>query len=78
MQLTGQFFDEIERNMSRIPRMQAPDIPVQLIWSRTDAYINTGAARGFEVHLKYPSSSPGMALRPWAGLLGQTEADLPV
>lgn len=54
-QMTAQFFAELALNASRIPRMQALDIPVKLIWGENDPYINTGVARDFQSHLKRPS-----------------------
>ena len=55
MQMTAEFFSELERNRLRLPQMKALDIPVKLIRGENDSYINTGVAKDFEAHLQHPS-----------------------
>lgn len=51
-QMTGQLFVEEARNTTRIPEVEALDVPVQLIWGETDPYLNTGVAESILSHLK--------------------------
>jgi pimeloyl-ACP methyl ester carboxylesterase len=53
VQMTAQFFEELARNTTRIPRMEALDIPVTVIWGENDPYITVSAARDFQSHLRH-------------------------
>jgi haloalkane dehalogenase len=52
-QMTAQFFEELTRNTTRIPIMEALDMPVKVIWGENDPYINVGIAKDFLSHLKH-------------------------
>jgi haloalkane dehalogenase len=54
-QMTAQVFEEANRNTSRIPQMEALDIPVKLIWGGADLDLNTGVAEDFRSHFKHAS-----------------------
>lgn len=54
MQVTAQFFDELDRNTARIPQ-EALDIPAKVIWGTNDPYLNVGLVEGFRSHLKHAS-----------------------
>ena len=54
-QMTAELFEEVARNTTRLPEMEALDIPFKLIWGATDPYLNTGVAEDFQSHLKRPS-----------------------
>jgi pimeloyl-ACP methyl ester carboxylesterase len=54
-QMTAELFEEVARNTTRLPKMEALDIPFKLIWGATDPYLNTGVAEDFQSHLKRPS-----------------------
>jgi haloalkane dehalogenase len=54
-QMTSQFFAELDRNTTRISKMEALDIPAKVIWGENDPYINVGVARNFQSHLKHAS-----------------------
>jgi hypothetical protein len=50
-QMTGHLFEDITRNTTRIPEMEALDIPVKLIWGENDSYLNVGVAEDLRSHL---------------------------
>ena len=50
-QMTGHLFEDITRNTTRIPEMEALDIPVKLIWGENDPYLNVGVAEDLRTHL---------------------------
>ena len=50
-QMTGRLFENITRNTTRIPEMEALDIPVKLIWGENDPYLNVGVAEDLRSHL---------------------------
>ena len=50
-QMTGHLFEDITRNTTRIPEMEALDIPVKLIWGENDPYLNVGVAEDLRSHL---------------------------
>jgi pimeloyl-ACP methyl ester carboxylesterase len=54
-QMTAELFEEVARNTTRLPEMEALDIPFKLIWGATDPYLNTGVAEDFQSHLMRPS-----------------------
>ena len=54
-ELTAELFEEVARNTTRLPKMEALDIPFKLIWGTTDPYLNTGVAEDFQSHLQRPS-----------------------
>jgi pimeloyl-ACP methyl ester carboxylesterase len=54
-QMTAQFFAELDRNTTRIPMVEALDIPAKVIWGENDPYINVGVAKDFQSHLRHAS-----------------------
>jgi haloalkane dehalogenase len=54
-QMTAQVFEEVTRNIQRLPDLEALDIPVKLIWGDTDLNLNTGVAEDLQSHLKHAS-----------------------
>jgi haloalkane dehalogenase len=44
-QLAAQFFDALKQNGTRVPELQALDVPVKLIWGQYDPYITVAVAR---------------------------------
>ena len=44
VQMTAQFFQEIARNVERLPKLEALDIPVKLIWGDADPYLTVRVA----------------------------------
>jgi haloalkane dehalogenase len=51
-QMTAQFFEEIARNIARLPRLKALDIPIKLIWGEFDPYLTPAMAEARLTHLK--------------------------
>jgi pimeloyl-ACP methyl ester carboxylesterase len=55
VQMTSQFFEELARNLERLPELEALDIPVKLIWGEADPYLTVSVAEERRSHLKHPS-----------------------
>jgi haloalkane dehalogenase len=55
MQLAAQFFDALKQNASRLPELEALDLPVKLIWGEFDPYITVAEAERRKSHLKHAS-----------------------
>jgi haloalkane dehalogenase len=55
VQMTAQFFQEIARNVERLPKLEALDIPVKLIWGDADPYLTVRVAEDRRSHLKRSS-----------------------
>ncbi len=55
VQMTAQFFTELDRNTTRIPLMEALDVPAKIIWGENDPYINVGVAKDYQSHLPHAS-----------------------
>jgi pimeloyl-ACP methyl ester carboxylesterase len=51
-QMTAQVFEEVGRNTERLPKVEALDVPVKIIWGDTDLALNTGVAEDFRSHFK--------------------------
>jgi haloalkane dehalogenase len=51
-QMTAQFLDEIARNVARLPRLAALDLPVRLIWGQFDPYLGVAMAQARLRHLR--------------------------
>ena len=51
-QMTGHLFEDITRNTTRIPEMEALDIPLKLIWGENDLYPNVGVAEDLRSHVR--------------------------
>jgi haloalkane dehalogenase len=54
-QMTAQVFEEVTRNIQRLPDLEVLDIPVKLIWGEADLNLNTGVAEDLQSHLKHAS-----------------------
>jgi pimeloyl-ACP methyl ester carboxylesterase len=54
-QMTAQFFEELARNIKRLPELEALEIPFKLIWGETDPYLTVGLAEEIRSHLKQSS-----------------------
>jgi haloalkane dehalogenase len=52
IQLTADFFAELDRNSARLPLVEALDIPVKIIWGEHDPYLNADMGRAFATHFK--------------------------
>lgn len=52
-QMAAQFFDEIARNVRRLPEVEALHIPVKLIWGDHDPYLTVEMASERLSHLKH-------------------------
>ena len=57
VQMTAQFFDELDRNAARIPELGKLDIPVKIIWGENDPYLTADDARDLGSYLKNASLS---------------------
>ena len=55
VEMTAQFFDELDRNAARIPDLAKLDIPVKIIWGENDPYLTADHARDFGTYLKNSS-----------------------
>lgn len=55
VQMTAQFFEELDRNTTRLSLMEALDVPARIIWGENDPYINVGVAHDFQSHLRHAS-----------------------
>jgi haloalkane dehalogenase len=51
-QMTAQVFEEVGRNTARLHRLEALDVPVNIIWGDTDLALNVGVAKDLQSHLK--------------------------
>jgi pimeloyl-ACP methyl ester carboxylesterase len=51
-QMAAQVFEEATRNTQRLPKLEALDIPVKLIWGDADLDLNMGVAHDLRSHLK--------------------------
>lgn len=52
-QMTGEFFAELGRNATRIPKLEALDIKAKIIWGEFDPYIKASVAEHFHAHMKH-------------------------
>jgi haloalkane dehalogenase len=66
-QMTGALLAEEEKNLARLPEVEAMDVPVQLIWGETDPYLNTGVAQDLLSHL-HKGSLHTLAAGHWVQL----------
>ncbi|AMN44731.1 alpha/beta fold hydrolase [Rhodoplanes sp. Z2-YC6860] len=54
-QMTAQFYEEIARNIERLPRLEALGLPIKLIWGEFDPYFPVSMAKARLAHLKHGS-----------------------
>jgi haloalkane dehalogenase len=52
MQLGSQFYEELERNSTRLPLVEALDLPVKVIWGEYDPYLGVAMGRERAAHFK--------------------------
>jgi haloalkane dehalogenase len=55
VQLAAQFLDALGQNATRLPQLEALDVPVKLIWGQFDPYLTVVMAERRKAHLKHPS-----------------------
>jgi haloalkane dehalogenase len=52
MQLGSQFYEELKRNSTRLPLVEALDLPVKVIWGEYDPYLGVAMGRERAAHFK--------------------------
>jgi haloalkane dehalogenase len=55
MQMGAQFYDELKRNSTRLPLVEALDIPVKVIWAEYDPYFSVAMGKERAGHFKNSS-----------------------
>jgi haloalkane dehalogenase len=55
VQLAAHFVEELARNTTRLPEVEALDIPVKVIWGEFDPYITPDVAKDRASHFKHAS-----------------------
>jgi haloalkane dehalogenase len=55
VEMTAQFFDEMERNAARIPELAKLDIPAKVIWGENDPYFSADQAREYTSYFRNAS-----------------------
>jgi haloalkane dehalogenase len=55
MQMGAQFYDELKRNSSRLPLVEALAFPVKVIWAEYDPYLGVAMGRERAAHFKNSS-----------------------
>jgi haloalkane dehalogenase len=58
MQMGAQFYEELKRNSTRLPLVEALDLPVKVIWGEFDPYLNVAMGRERAAHFKNGSFHP--------------------
>jgi haloalkane dehalogenase len=58
MQMGAQFYEELKRNSTRLPLVEALDLPVKVIWGEFDPYLNIAMGRERAAHFKNSSFHP--------------------
>jgi haloalkane dehalogenase len=58
MQMGSQFYEELKRNSTRLPLVEALDLPVKVIWGEYDPYLNVAIGRERAAHFKNGSFHP--------------------
>lgn len=57
VQMTAQFFEELERNAARVQELAKLDVPAKVIWGENDPYLNVDQAREYVSFLRNASLS---------------------
>jgi haloalkane dehalogenase len=57
VQMTSQFFEELERNAARVQELANLDVPAKVIWGENDPYLNVDHAREYVSFLRNASLS---------------------
>jgi haloalkane dehalogenase len=52
MQMGAQFYEELKRNSTRLPLVEALDLPVKVIWGEYDPYLGVAMGRERAAHFK--------------------------
>jgi haloalkane dehalogenase len=52
VQMAAQFYDELKRNSTRLPFVEALDLPVKVIWAEYDPYLGVAMGRERAGHFK--------------------------
>ena len=52
MQMGAQFYEELKRNSTRLPLVEALDLPVKVIWGEYDPYLGVAMGRERTAHFK--------------------------
>jgi haloalkane dehalogenase len=52
MQMGAQFYKELKRNSTRLPLVEALDLPVKVIWGEYDPYLNVAMGKERAAHFK--------------------------
>jgi haloalkane dehalogenase len=52
VQMGSQFYEELKRNSSRLPLVEALDLPVKVIWGEYDPYLGVAMGRERAAHFK--------------------------
>jgi haloalkane dehalogenase len=52
IQMGSQFYEELKRNSSRLPLIEALDLPVKVIWGEYDPYLGVAMGRERAAHFK--------------------------
>ena len=52
MQMGSQFYEELKRNTTRLPLVEALDLPVKVIWGEYDPYLDVAMGRERAAHFK--------------------------
>jgi haloalkane dehalogenase len=55
MQMGAQFYEELKRNSTRLPLVEALDLPVKVIWGEYDPYLGVAMGRERAAHFKNSS-----------------------
>jgi len=59
MQMGSQFYGELKRNSTRLPLVEALDLPVKVIWGEYDPYLGVAMGRERAAHFKKWFVPPG-------------------
>jgi haloalkane dehalogenase len=52
VQMAAQFYEELKRNSTRLPLVEALDLPVKVIWAEYDPYLGVAMGRERAAHFK--------------------------
>jgi haloalkane dehalogenase len=58
VQMGAQFYEELKRNSTRLPLVEAIDLPVKVIWGEYDPYLGVAMGRERAAHFKNSSFHP--------------------
>jgi haloalkane dehalogenase len=58
MQMASQFYEELKRNSTRLPLVEALDVPVKVIWAEFDPYLGIAMGKERAAHFKNGSFHP--------------------